>query len=60
MVSLYTLQGLYYVSFLGIQEGERAAMPGDMTKFAYSKIYICLIQQVCLSKETSLLYVYTL
>ena len=55
MVSLYTLQGLYYVSFLGIQEGERAAMPGDMTKFAYSKIYTYLIQQVCLSKETSLL-----
>ena len=39
---------------------ERAAMPGDMTKFAYSKIYTYLIQEVCLSKETSLLHVYTL
>ena len=35
-------------------------MPGDMTKFAYSKIYTYLIQEVCLSKETSLLHVYTL
>ena len=35
-------------------------MPGDMIKFAYSKIYTYLIQEVCLSKETSLLYVCTL
>ena len=39
---------------------ERAAMPGDMIKFACSKIYTYLIQEVCLSKETSLLYVCTL